>query len=152
MREILFRGKRLDNGEWIEGNFYESGISGVFIFRNETRKTIDARTGEITLRDEPIPFEVRPSTVGQYTGLMDKNDKPIFEGDVVQWHERQFDGKDVPVCDAVVYEEGGFAVSAYFLSNWLLDSIHGNIQLSDVEIIGNIYDNPELIGGDTQNG
>ena len=62
---------------------------------------------------------------------------------------RRWPGKAVSslVCDAVVYVEGGFAVKAYFLNNWLWDSVHGNIQLRDVEVIGNIHDNPELLKG-----
>ena len=138
MREILFRGKRLDNGEWVEGNLFMSDTDGgTYILEGSRIVTIE--------------WEVDPSTVCQYTGLTDKNGKRIFEGDIVQYHERQFDGKDVPVRDAVIYEEGGFSVRAYFLNNWLWDSINGNTQLRDVEIIGNIHDKPELLkeGADT---
>lgn len=138
MREILFRGKRLDNGEWVEGNLFVSDTDGgTYILEGSRIVTIE--------------WEVDPSTVCQYTGLTDKNGKRIFEGDIVQYHERQFDGKDVPVRDAVIYEEGGFSVRAYFLNNWLWNSINGNTQLRDVEIIGNIHDKPELLkeGADT---
>ena len=132
MREILFRGKRLDNGEWVEGNLFVSDTDGgTYILEGSRIVTIE--------------WEVDPSTVCQYTGLTDKNGKRIFEGDIVQYHERQFDGKDVPVRDAVIYEEGGFSVRAYFLNNWLWNSINGNTQLRDVEIIGNIHDKPELL-------
>lgn len=149
MREILFRGKRLDNGEWIEGHLiqYEDGRARICeshtdIFCYEKDRSII----------QTVAHEVRPSTVGQYTGLTDENGKRIFEGDIVQYHERQFDGKDEPVRDAVVYEEGGFAVRAYFLNNWLWNSINGNVQLRDVEIIGNIHDNPELLKEGADNG
>ena len=132
MREILFRGKRLDNGEWVEGNLFVSDTDGgTYILEGSRIVTIE--------------WEVDPSTVCQYTGLTDKNGKRIFKGDIVQYHERQFDGKDVPVRDAVIYEEGGFSVRAYFLNNWLWNSINGNTQLRDVEIIGNIHDKPELL-------
>ena len=96
-------------------------------------------------RSDFYRYEADRETVGQYTGLPDTNGKPILEGDIVQYHERQFDGKDVPVRDAVIYEEGGFSVRAYFLNNWLWNSINGNTQLRDVEIIGNIHDKPELL-------
>ena len=134
MREILFRGKRLDNGEWVEGDLVHS-----------VYKVGDTCVGKFgcTLG----MHQVDPSTVGQYTGLKDKNGKRIFEGDIIQYYERQLDGKDTPVCDVVAYTEGGFAVKSYFLNNWLWDSVHGNIQLRDVEVIGNIHDNPELLKG-----
>ena len=134
MRDILFRGKRLDNGEWVEGDLVHSAY-----------KIGDTCVG--TYGSSLGMHQVDPSTVGQYTGLKDKDGKRIFEGDIIQYYERQLDGKDTPVCDVVAYTEGGFAVKSYFLNNWLWDSVHGNIQLRDVEVIGNIHDNPELLKG-----
>lgn len=144
MREILFRGKRLDNGEWVEGWYQpETTIKHWNGIQETVGVTIAYKVEDGFLEDTLVD----PSTVGQYTGLTDKNGKRIFEGDIIQYYERQLDGKDTPVCDVVAYTEGGFAVKSYFLNNWLWDSVHGNIQLWDVEVIGNIHDNPELLKG-----
>ena len=148
MREILFRGKRIDNDEWVYGSFCMDAL--------EQFNGLCGVDGFIRLYDKAKckmqSYEVDRETVGQYTGCADKNGKRIFEGDIVQYHERQFDGKDVPVRDAVVYEAGGFSVRACFLNNWLWNSINVNTQLRDVAIIGNIHDNPERLKEGADNG
>ena len=134
MREILFRGKRIDNGEWVEGNLFVSDTDG--------RTHILIGTRIIT-----IEWEVGPSTVGQFTGLTDKNGKRIFEGDIVRFAERRIGGENVSIVEQVGFDEGGFCTNRYSLNNWLRNGIYGITKLEGIEVIGNIHDNPELLEG-----
>ena len=139
MREILFRGKWIGNDELVYGALYV-----YYDFSRTIVQILKDRTN-----GRPAAYEVYPETVGQYTGLTDKNGKRIFEGDIVRFYERQFGGEDAPVIQSVGYEEGGFCVHRYFLNNWLRNAIDGNIQLEGIEVIGNIHDNPELLEVET---
>lgn len=138
MREILFRGKRSDNGEWVEGGYKHEKVgeyfTAVFIIEQLTSGVWENN-------------RVDPATVGQFTGMVDKNGKRIFEGDVVKFYERQLGGEDVPIYECVEFSEGGFCTHRYFLNNWLRNAVNGNIQLEDIEVIGNIHDNSELLEG-----
>lgn len=135
-REILFRGKRKDNGNWIEGYF-------VLLAINEGLKhAIYTGTDEGRF----ILFEVIPDTVGQFTGLCDKNGNKIFEGDILTL-EDTYNGD-------VQFSCGVFGIE------WSAMKRHKNLRgfgarhnlltfedgvNEDLEIIGNIFDNPELL-------
>ncbi|MEE3458746.1 MAG: YopX family protein [Candidatus Faecousia sp.] len=120
MREILFRGKRIDNGEWVYGYFYED--IGSFI--KERASSVSTNT-----------HHVDPSTVGQYTGLTDKNGKRIFEGDLL-------------VLATSRPREVKFAYGGFYMEGTTLPFRYGG----KFTIIGNIHDNPELLGEVTNNG
>ena len=139
MREILFRGKRMDNGEWFDG-FYTCVADVHYILSGIFDSLIN---GIINTRG----YKVIPETVCQFTGLYDKNGRKIFEGDIVEGNSEYFTythpyGK-------VVYDGGQYLIS--------FDDVLEDIEClgawaNDVEIIGNIYDNPELLKGGNENG
>lgn len=150
MREILFRGKRIDNDEWIEGSlvhrtqFYGEPDDRYFILYD----------GEFHC-DYYDSSEVDFKTVGQYTGLTDKNGKKIFEGDIVK-HINVFEEINSPEIGVVVYEQDEccFEIQRTYknpenvqipTSTSVSYIIPDNRNL--YEIIGNIHDNPELVGG-----
>lgn len=134
MREILFRGKRTDNGEWCYGHLYKNYF-GDWVIVNEKSRLI-----------------VNDKTIGQYTGLTDKNGKKIFEGDII------------------AYRKGCLAVSFDFASfGFLFEGYNGEEGYShvipfndyengiyidrktyqiDYEIVGNVFDNSDLLKGE----
>ena len=141
MREINFRGKRVDNGEWVIGNFLETSMSGVYIIgaKMKSKKKADA----VVIQDEIWQCEVLDETVGQFTGLFDKNGKEIFEGDVVihdVYVAKYEKGKRNGI---IVFFNGAFAIN-------LLGSIYDDeystiLPFMEMEVIGNELDNPELL-------
>lgn len=127
MREILFRGKRVDNGEWTEGDLIQS--------RDKTYihpKANSFRVSETGLSKLIVLREVYPETVGEYTGLTDKNGKKIFEGDFIRSNSGRGYIEYYPNdCAFDVVDDHGFL--------WLIS------EMSNIEVIGNIHDNPELL-------
>ena len=132
IREVIFRGKRTDNGKWVKGYLYITHIGS---------HEIGSYDAEINI--ERLTFDVIPETVGQYTGLTDKNGVRIFEGDIVSLVKH----------DSLIYKVV-YVPCRYELVNskgvncFVLDIYKSE----NIEVIGNIHDNPEILKGGGENG
>ena len=142
MREILFRGKRTDNGEWIYGDLMQNV------------DCIKIREQEKDVKHIAKSFEIDLETVGQYTDLTDKNGKRIFEGDMIKPFDDEVDKM------VVEFHNGQFLLCLYgergYMAEygWEEEGNYGCFEAEplssygdDIEIIGNIHDNPELLDG-----
>jgi len=132
-----FRGKRLDNGEWVYGFYLETQMSGVFILGSEieTKKRKDG----ITMRDKLWQHEVLPESVGQWTGLVDKHGKEIFEGDMVKAENTQNVGEI-----KYVHEHGSFLVYSHDENGAYYEYLDIGLCEKYFEVIGNVFDNGDL--------
>ena len=127
MREILFRGKRVDNGEWFYGvPTIDSRGQTVIVENVFDCDEYNCRGASCLYIDE--------NTIGQYTGLTDKNGKKIFEGDIIQFCT------GMKLHYIVEFGLGGFMVSRYDIRDAII-----NVYNCPCEVIGNIHDNPELL-------
>ena len=120
MREIKFRGKQRRTGKWFYGNLYVKDIYG--------------RTHICTTKCGC--FDIDPETVGQDTGLTDKNGIKIFEGDIVKGKDNL--ERNLAVSGYIDHENGSFVIVGEFMTHYRwLDY--------ELEVIGNIYDNKEIL-------
>lgn len=135
MREILFRGKRVDNGEWITGYYIKANHHWHSRGIHEDWFVVDTiqNGGWCNVRGK---YAIIPETIGQYTGLTDKNGTKIFEGDIVSISGEL---KGTYTC---VWEEHNFE---YEFDNKTMSFGLACVYSDDIEVIDNIHDNPELL-------
>jgi uncharacterized phage protein (TIGR01671 family) len=145
MREILFKAKRINNGEWVEGFYvnYKNVIHYILVYDGNGF----------------MWYEIEKETLCQYTGLTDKNGNKIWENDVVEFEDTGEEGYE--------YKEGydfinrarvEFAEARWSLTDFLdtnsavVDEMYNQVEFMDLwqycEVIGNIFDNPELKGSE----
>jgi uncharacterized phage protein (TIGR01671 family) len=130
MRETLYRGKEIKTGKWVYGGFHEHKPSITAIGKQPETEALIIADSDADW-DMPVPIKayvVEKKTVGEYTGLTDKNGVKIFEGDIVEY-------KTLRLLVRFAEEYGCFTVDDKF---WI--SAH-----SEFRIIGNVHDTPELL-------
>lgn len=149
MRQILFKAKRKDNGEWVEGYYLNVAKINHFICTGKI-KLDGALKGIIA----PEMYAIDPDTLCQYTGLTDKNGKRIWENDIVRF---QFDNDDCPFPNKDTKKRLGKIFFSDFRVSWSIamgrkgdktinNDLFKYVQNGNrVEVIGNIFDNAELL-------
>ena len=141
MREILFRGKRSSDGKWVEGFYYKhESVKVCFASDDPHVKHMIAYDGSCDWGFEPPmqAVEVLPDTVGQYTGLKDRNGVRIFEGDIIDHHVQG----DILVNRGVIQWDARCARWSHRLNTMNPELAFFNP--GAWEVIGNIHDNPEM--------
>ena len=153
MREILFKAKRKDNGEWVEGYYIyhikrtPSPVGDRVKPEDEQHVIMCDGFSDWNMPRDTVHFDIDPKTLCQYTGLKDKNGKRIWENDIVSfmdatstengYYERNCIGRVAWDCECACFRVSG-TLSA---ESWEI--------LQDCVVIGNIFDNPELLKPNT---
>ena len=137
MREILFRAKRIDNGGWVEGYF---AIGKWYLDEKERYAILPIDLCFYPHCEINEWIEIDPETACQYTGLKDKNGKRIWENDIVRIENSMDEGiGNIEFYDGMWYVDGEPSNSLYDIVEY---------DDGELEVIGNIFDTPELLKGE----
>ena len=130
-RIIKFRGKRVSNNQWVYGDLVQRSITYIS-----------------TKEKSFYEYEIDQDTVGQFTGLVDKNGKEIFEGDIVSFYPDEYWKQYRSV---VVYKEERCRFELKCGDKFMHNVLHNHLSMVDVVVIGNIFDDKQLLkGGDNE--
>lgn len=128
MREILFRGKTVCDGDWVYGGITWNPSRNKFFIHTDWEEA-----------------KVIPETVGQYTGLTDKNGlTKVFDGDIIRYVEIDVDGSESTHIGVFYYDA---EKAAWAIRRGEYRVLFANLWLEYIEIVGNVFDNPDLLGG-----
>ena len=143
-REIKFRGKSINTGEWLYGHLFNYGLTA-------PTNVPCISVGVPTSWEEAYSlYAVHPDTIGQYTGLKDKNGKEIYEGDILEYIGKRKDNMNKVYRRKCVFHEGMFALLSKELPAYSALNYHCMEDgRSAWRVIGNTYDNPEMMKGDS---
>ena len=146
MREILFRGKCIDDGKFVYGYVgVFKGKTQIYVpFTEEEEKENE---GHIFSAIGGLWYTVNPETVGEFTGLTDKNGKEIFEGDIILFEDEspsnyEYHDSTEMRCGEIKFDDGQFYITNRIAVEMEDLLYYGTI---DGEVIGNIHDNPDLV-------
>lgn len=143
MREILFRGKRINGGGWAEGSYIYAHKWGV-----------DGSDGHLINNIyATVRTQVDPETVGQFTGLVDRNGNRIFEGDIILFEDESPSNYEYHDCTEMRCGEIKYADGQFYLTNRIAVEMYDLIydEKLDGVIVGNIHDNPDLLERSNEN-
>ena len=144
MNEVLFRGKRIADGEWVEGALLPCDDGTMYIATSMLEPPEDGGPAMVACH------MVYGNTIGRYTGLMDKNDKKIFEGDIYTWRDDYNDYHACLICFGE-YFDGYASKQATMAKGFYIKTLRGETfnfagsGYSEIEISGNIFDNFNLL-------
>lgn len=135
MNEILFRAKRVDNNEWVYGNYVEAKMSGCFIL---STKMVASKN---VIKDDLETFEVNGETVCQYINIVDVNKKKIFEHDIVKfWRINTLGYTNERIGEVLYYDN----LPVFYIMSTTGDAWDW-CDCENIEVIGNSYENKELL-------
>lgn len=159
MREILFKAKRIDNSEWVYGYYLCDGITGKVYIHDSGNSVNESDKVGYDGYLQFVAYEIDPETICQYTGLIDKNGKKIWENDLLRY-SYDYPGSPWLKVKGLSDKDIKYSIGAVFWSDWRgawavcgggtnrcinQDVFTYSRNPNRVEVIGNIFDNPDLL-------